>query len=619
MGKYTSYILLLITLSFSLPLHSEDSNLKRLPTLESLMDNNLAYTADAPIDSITTWGEAIIPVLESAQQTESYFRIRQFMVQLYAQQGNIGKAIDEARLMYEKAKTMNYEPGMTFASRAIGDAYYCSNMLPEAIDSYKEAINHHEIIPANYHFKEMAILKLIIILIIENRMDEAELYRNELQKSKHINDNITLQFFNHTLNVNFFIKKNNIPRAGEHLKQAEQIYESNPQPYLYPYLYFMQGKYKEALGEYKEALQIYDTCLTRIPYKYRSVNYLHMAYAKANLLVKMDQKKDAVHLYQEISIISDSVVTPSYSHRINNLRAAFEENRMKLENKAELNQILIGWVTTGFIVLLIVIYLVIHIVKQNKKLAKSKIKLEQSRLNAENAMHTKSLFLSNMSHEIRTPLSAISGFSGLLTEKQLDEETRRQCGEIIQKNSDLLLKLINDVIDLSNLGAGNIKFNFSNHDAIAICRNVIETVNNVKQTEAAVLFKTNLDTLPLYTDDSRLQQLLINLLINATKFTPKGSITLEVELTSENVALFSVTDTGCGIAKEKQDKIFNRFEKLNEGAQGTGLGLSICQLIIEKIGGKIWLDSSYTGGCRFCFTHPATPSCTNIEEEGKQS
>lgn len=619
MGKYTSYILLLITLSFSLPLHSEDSNLKRLPTLESLMDNNLAYTADAPMDSIITWGEAIIPVLESARQTESYFRIRQFMVQLYSQRGDIGKAIDEARLMYEKAKAMNYEPGMTLSSKAIGDAYYCSNMLPEAIDSYKEAINHQETIPASYHFKEMTTLKLIIILIIENRMEEAELYRNELQKSKHINDNPTLQFFNHTLNVNFFIKKNNIPRAGEHLKQAEQIYEASPQPYFYPYFYFMQGKYKEALGEYKEALQIYDDCLAGIPNKYNSINYLHMAYVKANLLTKMDQKKEAVHLYEEINIISDSVVTPSYSHRINSLRAAFEENRMKLENKAELNHILIVGVVAGFAVLLILIYLATHILKQNKKLAKSKINLEQSRLNAENAMHTKSLFLSNMSHEIRTPLSAISGFSGLLTEEQLDEETRRQCGEIIQRNSDLLLKLINDVIDLSNLGTGNIKFNFNDHDAITLCRDVIETVNNVKQTEAAVLFKSDLDTLPLYTDDSRLQQLLINLLINATKFTPKGSITLEVELQSENTALFSVTDTGCGIAKEKQDKIFNRFEKLNEGAQGTGLGLSICQLIIEKIGGKIWLDSRYTGGCRFCFTHPVTPSNTKKEEEGKQS
>lgn len=151
-------------------------------------------------------------------------------------------------------------------------------------------------------------------------------------------------------------------------------------------------------------------------------------------------------------------------------------------------------------------------------------------------------------------------------------------------------------IDLSNLEIGNMKFNFNYCDAIAICNNVIDTVNKVKQTQAELRFNTSLPSLKLYTDDSRLQQLLINLLINATKFTPQGNITLEVQQESKDFALFSVTDTGCGIPLEKQSSIFNRFEKLNEGAQGTGLGLSICQLIIERIGGKIWIDPNYTTG-----------------------
>jgi signal transduction histidine kinase len=112
----------------------------------------------------------------------------------------------------------------------------------------------------------------------------------------------------------------------------------------------------------------------------------------------------------------------------------------------------------------------------------------------------------------------------------------------------------------------------------------------------------------LRTDEARLQQVLINLLINATKFTTEGSITLTLEKESETIALFTVTDTGCGILREKQDQIFNRFEKLNEGAQGTGLGLSICQLIIEQIGGRIWIDPDYTEGARFRFTHPVRPA-----------
>ena len=116
------------------------------------------------------------------------------------------------------------------------------------------------------------------------------------------------------------------------------------------------------------------------------------------------------------------------------------------------------------------------------------------------------------------------------------------------------------------------------------------------------------------TDVQRLQQVVINLLSNADKFTKEGTITLKLELdTAGNAAVFSVTDTGCGISPENQNKIFNRFEKLNENAQGTGLGLSICQLIIEQLGGKIWIDSNYEEGARFLFTHPIYH-----EQQGKE-
>ena len=176
-----------------------------------------------------------------------------------------------------------------------------------------------------------------------------------------------------------------------------------------------------------------------------------------------------------------------------------------------------------------------------------------------------------MSHEIRTPLNALSGFSSILTEESIDNETRKQCSDIIQQNSELLLKLINDVIDLSSLEVGKMKFKYERCDAVAICRNVIDMVEKIKQTNANVRFSTSLHSLELTTDNARLQQLLINLLINATKFTPQGSITMELEKQTEDIALFSVTDTGCGISPENQNKIFNRFEKLNENAQGTGL------------------------------------------------
>lgn len=275
-------------------------------------------------------------------------------------------------------------------------------------------------------------------------------------------------------------------------------------------------------------------------------------------------------------------------------------------------------ILTGSIILSVLFFLLaIRLRKQREKVVISTQKLLASRTNAENATRAKSIFLSNMSHEIRTPLNALSGFSSLLTEKGLDNEIRRQCNEVIQQNSELLLKLINDVIDLSSLEFGKLQFSIGKYDAVCICQNVIDTVNQVKQTQAEILFTTELKEVIIETDDSRLQQVLINLLINATKFTPEGSITLDLKKDMNHMILFTVTDTGCGIPRNKQGTIFQRFEKLNEGIQGSGLGLSICQLIIEHIGGRIWINPDYTKGSRFCFTHPIYQIYTDRKETEK--
>ncbi len=614
MKKYI-YIIFFFNLFICNTLHSENKDIRHLSTIQRLMDNNIAYDSIAPMDSVLLWGEQITPILEKENQTELFFRVKKLLVHIYSLRGDIGQAINEARRMYEKAEALNYHLGIALSSSAIGDAYYCSNMPKEAIESYKEAIRNPVTLSKNNYFKETVLLQLVSILLREGNVEEAEHYRKLLNESDAIHNNNSLHFFTLITDVSYYIQKNDLQNARLNLLKAEQIYNKSNQPYYNAPYFYIKGLYNETTGNYELALEYYDKIINNIQRKLRSVSYLQVAYAKANLLIKMGNKEKAARIYEEISVITDSIVSPSYSHRINNLRVSYQENRMKVENKAEFNKIIMGGISIGVVILVIIIYLALHIMKQNKKIADSKVRLEQSKLDAENAMQTKSLFLSNMSHEIRTPLTALSGFSNLLTEPGLDEETRRQCGDIIQQNSDLLLKLINDVLDLSNLETKNMEFSFNTFDAIAICNNVIDTVNKVKQTQAEVRFITTLESLRLYTDDSRLQQLLINLLINATKFTPQGTITLELELQSDAFALFSVTDTGCGIPLEKQSNIFNRFEKLNEGDQGTGLGLSICQLIIERIGGKIWIDSTYTDGCRFYFTHPVKPTDNRKEEK----
>lgn len=238
-------------------------------------------------------------------------------------------------------------------------------------------------------------------------------------------------------------------------------------------------------------------------------------------------------------------------------------------------------------------------------LQRSQVDLLEAKDRAEESNRLKSAFLANMSHEIRTPLNAIVGFSDVLTADGGSEEERKSYFDIIKTNSDLLLRLINDILDLSRLEAGRVAMSNDSYDVVQLCRQMLASVNFSSKSNNKFVFESEYEQFALSVDVHRLQQVIINLLSNAAKFTKDGVVTLNFNVDTEKKhALFSVTDTGCGIPLEKQKLVFERFEKLDEYAQGTGLGLSICKLTVEKWGGEIWVDMAYTGGARFVFSVP---------------
>ena len=591
------------------------ANQEKQSILQSLVKRQVLYDDSISIDSVIAWSEQLLPTQQSNEDRTTYFLLQLQLANAYTLRGDISLATNRAQLMYEEAKATDYQFGMVVANQAIGDAYNTiANMGDKALESYQDALTELSNISDQHPYRAQLLLKMSNVLQRKGRLEEAEKILEELEKILYQEPDYPTDFFFCIEKTNFAISHGHLSQdyldeANIWLHKMDSIYQLHPEKFYRFHLDYTTAAYYRAMGNWdkqywKQALDIYSKLQAEYSGNKRSTYYRWTSLEKIYLCKIQGMAMEACRIYQELYPPIDTLASQSYIRQINTIKAKYQVDRAETASNNEYNKIITSILVGTMALVTLFVLLAILLKRQREKVKLSTQKLATSRINAENAMRAKSVFLSNMSHEIRTPLNALSGFSSLLTEEGLDDETRRQCNEVIQQNSELLLKLINDVIDLSSLEFGKLQFCIAQHDAVSICRNVIDTVNKVKQTQAELTFTTELEEMPIETDDSRLQQVLINLLINATKFTPQGSIVLKLEKETDDTVLFTVTDTGCGIPKDKQANIFQRFEKLNENAQGSGLGLSICQLIIEHIGGQIWIDSEYAEGSRFCFTHP---------------
>jgi len=249
-----------------------------------------------------------------------------------------------------------------------------------------------------------------------------------------------------------------------------------------------------------------------------------------------------------------------------------------------------------------------NLVKQNKEL---EVALEK----AKESDQMKSAFLANISHEIRTPLNAIVGFSNLMnTDIELSKEERENFTELINTNSDLLLNLINDILDLSRIESGRMSFSFQQYSLNELISTIYQTFQVLMPENVELRMQIPEKSISIPTDKFRLTQVITNFLSNAIKFTQKGYILIGYEYREEerHVHIF-VEDTGIGIPKEKQDAVFNRFTKLDEFAKGTGLGLSICKVIAERFDGYIAVESEIGKGSRFSIILPLNPKHTESD------
>ena len=561
------------------------------------------YLTREECDSLNADG--LLSQLDESQRYYTYFELERILIKSSLFRGEIRMAIAQSDQMYSKARALTYPFGNALALNAMGEVYSYTGRLREAGAAYEESLRLLDGMDGEDVHIRMLLVELIDYNLRIRNVNGASRYLARLNLYPEDRLSPLELVMRHISNASCQLFKGDLKAASHCLVQIGQL-EAQLIPEIRQYLLIIDARYLVATGAHEAALTAYNDFLQT---EYARINhniYKEALLEKADLLVKMGNKEEAYGQYGKVFSYIKTSFEKNYPKEIDRLCTRFQADQLAYQNERD-RIVSMRFYLAGIIVsVLFLIFLLVLGWKKIFRLKRSQIRQEAMKEKAVQAIQRKNMFLSNMSHEVRTPLNAIVGFSAVLTDEDesFDDESRREFSEIIKVNSFQLLKLINDILDFSDFENDNITFNIRTHDAVKLCNEVVETVMASRKLEVEIRFDTDLSVLMLDTDDARLRQVLINLLVNAAKFTEQGSIVLELKMADADTALFSVTDTGCGIPPEKQHLIFERFEKLNDFVQGSGLGLSICQLIVKYMNGKLWVDSGYTRGARFCFTHP---------------
>lgn len=561
------------------------------------------YLTREECDSLNADG--LLSQLDESQRYYTYFELERILIKSSLFRGEIRMAIAQSDQMYSKARALTYPFGNALALNAMGEVYSYTGRLREVGAAYEESLRLLDGMDGEDVHIRMLLVELIDYNLRIRNVNGALRYLARLNLYPEDRLSPLELAMRHISNASCQLFKGDLKAASHCLAQIGQL-ETQLIPEIRQYLLIIDARYLVATGEHEAALTAYNDFLQT---EYARINhniYKEALLEKADLLVKMGNKEEAYGQYGKVFSYIKTSFEKNYPKEIDRLCTRFQADQLAYQNERD-RIVSMRFYLAGIIVsVLFLIFLLVLGWKKIFRLKHSQMRQEAMKEKAVQAIQRKNMFLSNMSHEVRTPLNAIVGFSAVLTDEDesFDDESRREFSEIIKVNSFQLLKLINDILDFSDFENDNITFNIRTHDAVKLCNEVVETVMASRKLEVEMRFDTDLSVLMLDTDDARLRQVLINLLVNAAKFTEQGSIVLELKMADADTALFSVTDTGCGIPPEKQHLIFERFEKLNDFVQGSGLGLSICQLIVKYMNGKLWVDSGYTRGARFCFTHP---------------
>lgn len=542
------------------------------------------------------------------------------LVNYYIIQGEYNIALLEAEKMLQEAKGEKKQGSIAECYYALANVYAAKGLVKKSQEFMLKEIDIFEnanVFRYNISCQYSDAAKIYIDL---GEAEKApELLKKALKTSKSTYHEVTAKL----VYVSLYLAQGDTAAARKALEECRQMYMEEPSMKRHiHYLYDVEIDYNWRVGNYNKALSVLDERETELRKKNNLTTLMALRKTKADILWDMNRKEEAAGLYRDFLLEqkkekerNEEITTSEFATMLNLQQLNAEKVRLeKISQKKQLQNTRTILFSVLGLLCIVVIFLWQQrklnaklrraknkLDEQNRTLIKAEEELRKAKEVAEQSNWLKTMFIQNMSHEIRTPLNSIVGFSGVLVDMLDEKEDIGQYVALIESNSKLLLKLVGDILDISILDS-EVEIKHNAVDVNACCQASIDAAGASFDLGVKLIFEPACDDLIINSNYNYIVQVLDNLLGNASKFTHEGSVTLAYEVKKEeNQLIFTVTDTGIGIPVEEQERVFERFVKLDNFSQGAGLGLSICRIVAERLGGYLRIDKGYTQGTRVIF------------------
>ena len=562
----------------------------------------LYYYNRSEQDSVAKWIVRMEPYVQRSGLWDYFFDAQRFQIDLYTFE-QYELAISEANKMKQKALNTNSNRGTVAAYQCLSNAYIGSQRWDEGLKALEEA---YRLLPKKGNaVVHISVLSQLISVTKEMKDNNRQLkYLQELESvlRKFIIDNPSLKdgfadvfIFNEIFYAHYYLNTNQPLLAYSHIEKSKKYLTENTY-FMYKVLYYdIYAEYYQSIKQYQQASAYIDTTLTMLKKDFTS-DYAEQLLKQAKIWVEAEDYNKATTLYQQALAIKDSAAMALSNTQMEQIKKSYNLDKIELKQQKQTNQIRLTSLVAITAILIVLFISLFRLFKIRKALKYSESEIRKAAETVRVTNEIKNRFLSNMSYNIRTPLNNVVGFSQLIaSEPNIDENTREEYSAIIHQSSEKLMRLVNDVLDLSRLEAKMMKFQIQDYDAVALCNEVcyMARMNNEK-TGIQIRFTSEVDSLSLHTDTTRLGHALLSTLTYPQEYEPE-------EQPEERIIYFTVSRNGGML----QFRILNSpLADENFTSQESIIRHEINQLLLAYFGGIYQVNAQGTEGSEIVFAYP---------------